>query len=292
LKEIHSFLVAGGDLRQVYLARYLRARGFAATLYGFAALPGHEDLKCGLERLPLAAAHCDAVVLPLPASRDGVTVNACYQEPMENLEALSGCLRRGQPVFAGMMTDAWKSNFFKKGVPVYDYFEREELIVSNAIPTAEGVLRLVMDRLPATVHGSSCVITGYGRTAKVLARALQGLRATVTIAARRCADLAWAASEGFAAVPLGSLAASLPPCQFFVNTVPTLVVDEAILRGLPQDCLVIDIASPPYGIDFAAAAELGLQTVVCGSLPGKTAPKTAGHIIGEAILNIIRESQG
>lgn len=52
---------------------------------------------------------------------------------------------------------------------------------------------------------------------------------------------------------------------------------------------MIDIASAPYGTDFACARELGLNVIVPGSLPGKTAPKTAGEIIADAILNIIKE---
>lgn len=80
-----------------------------------------------------------------------------------------------------------------------------------------------------------------------------------------------------------------PELDLLVNTVPSLVLDCKTLSALRRDCLVIDIASAPYGTDFACARELGLNVIVPGSLPGKTAPKTAGEIIADAILNIIKE---
>ena len=47
-----------------------------------------------------------------------------------------------------------------------------------------------------TVHGAQCAVTGYGRTAKVLADMLAALGAHVTVAARKCSDLAWARTGG------------------------------------------------------------------------------------------------
>ncbi len=77
--------------------------------------------------------------------------------------------------------------------------------------------------------------------------------------------------------------------DMLVNTVPAPIVDETILKNMRRDCLIVDIASAPYGVDFEAAKALGLDATAVGSLPGTTAPKSAGIIIGETILNIIRE---
>lgn len=139
-----------------------------------------------------------------------------------------------------------------------------------------------------TLHGARCAVTGYGRTAKVLADMLAALGARVTVAARKCSDLAWARTGGLDAVNISELMKTAPELDLLVNTVPSLVLDCKTLSALRRDCLVIDIASAPYGTDFACARELGLNVMVPGSLPGKTAPKTAGEIIADAILNIIR----
>lgn len=289
MRKIENLLVVGGDARQLYMAKKLAKLGFKAELYGFSELPEAKSLACGV---PLADAvrRVDAVILPLPASRDGVYVNAPFLCEAVSLAELSEAMSRGQSLFAGMMNEPWKSAFFKKGICVYDYFEREELIIGNAVPTAEGVVALAMEKLSVTLRGSRCAVTGYGRTARILDRTLLALGAKVTVAARKCRDLAWAAAEGCEGVYLSRLHETADEYDLLVNTVPTLVVGEEILSRLRPDCVIIDIASAPYGVDCAAAAEIGLEVLCPGSLPGKVAPKTSGEIIADAVANIIEEA--
>jgi dipicolinate synthase subunit A len=56
--------------------------------------------------------------------------------------------------------------------------------------------------------------------------------------------------------------------------------------------LLVDLASPPGGFDIVAAKKYGIDIIRALSLPAKTAPKTAGSIIAESILNIIEEEIG
>ena len=72
-----------------------------------------------------------------------------------------------------------------------------------------------------------------------------------------------------------------------INTVPIKVIEEKQLSNLNRDCLLIEVASAPFGIDFQAAKEKAFRVIKAGSLPGKVAPKTAGEIIGRSILPII-----
>ena len=74
-----------------------------------------------------------------------------------------------------------------------------------------------------------------------------------------------------------------------VNTVPSTVLTHDVLRAMRRDCPVIEIASPPYGTDLDAAQALGIHVQIAPSLPGKVAPKTAGVILADTVLNILRE---
>ncbi len=289
MKNVNKFLIIGGDKRQLYLARYMINLGYSAELFGFELLDGSNDIKSKHSELKQAVEDAQAIILPLPVSTDGVIINTPFGKHSQTLEKLSSCLDRDRIVFAGMMSNAWKSNFFKKGIKVYDYFEREELIVKNAIPTAQGVIKIAFENLPITLHGSKCLVTGYGRTAKVIAKMLSAMGAIVTVSARKCSDSAWANADGHSAIYLKDLHKENRDYDILVNTVPTLVIDKEILKNLNPECLIVDISSSPYGIDFAAAEDLGLKVIVAGSLPGKVAPKTAGEIIGDAIINIIKE---
>jgi len=62
-----------------------------------------------------------------------------------------------------------------------------------------------------------------------------------------------------------------------------------LLRKVNKDCLLIDLASKPGGIDFEKAKEMGLKTIWALSLPGKVAPVTAAKFIKDTISNIIDE---
>ena len=48
----------------------------------------------------------------------------------------------------------------------------------------------------------------------------------------------------------------------------------------------------PSGVDFEAASELGVQVIWALSLPGKTAPVSAGKIVAQTVNEIIDAEGG
>lgn len=74
-----------------------------------------------------------------------------------------------------------------------------------------------------------------------------------------------------------------------LNTVPALIFDEQLLMNTDKDTLFIDLASKPGGIDKAAATSFDIDVIHALGLPGKTAPKTAGIIIKNTIVNMLEE---
>ena len=74
-----------------------------------------------------------------------------------------------------------------------------------------------------------------------------------------------------------------------INTVPAQILGRAQLEDLKRGCLILDLASKPGGVDFDAAARLGVKVIWALSLPGKVAPVTAGQCIQTTIYNILRE---
>ena len=202
------------------------------------------------------------LILPVPLSRDGVHVLTSAAKPVE-IRTLAQSLPTDARVFCGMPREAAEP-FFRRGIRLYDYASREEFAVRNALPTAEGVAQILLQTLPTTVRGSHVLITGYGRTARACARLLSAMGAHVTIAARRCSSLAFADTDGS-------------------------VLTRDVLSAMRRDCPVVEIASAPDGTDMDAAAQLGVHVQAAPSLPGKVAPKTAGVILAETVLNILRE---
>ena len=75
------------------------------------------------------------------------------------------------------------------------------------------------------------------------------------------------------------------------NTIPSLILDAALLEQLREGCLLVDLASQP-GIDQKAAAAAGHPVIWARSLPGKLAPVTAAEAIRDTLYYILEERGG
>lgn len=264
--------VMGEDRRQYWVARALVAAGHPVSVYG---VPILEDT-----RLTVAEAVADAqvLVLPMPAAdQNGLLRLATDRSfPTERLWAL---LPQGITVFGGRLPENMPPE-----LAAVDYGKSEAVAIRNAVPTAEGAIQRAMELLPITLWQSRCLVIGFGRIGKLLAQRLRGLGASVTVAVRKSASHAMAAAMGFASDQTGVYRQGLGAYDCIFNTVPAMVLPEAQLRRTRPDCLLIDLASQPGGMDFDACARLPRQALHALSLPGQVAPATAGRIISDFIL--------
>ena len=133
------------------------------------------------------------------------------------------------------------------------------------------------------------MILGFGRIGKVLARKLAGLSAKVTCAARKDEDLAWIQAYGHKATNINTIDENLRQYDIIINTVPHMILNQERLQYLKDDCLLIDLASNPGGIDKKAVKDKKLKFVWALSLPGKVAPTTSAEFIKDTIYNIVKE---
>ncbi len=271
-----GFGVLGGDTRQEKLAAWLAEQGQRTVTWG---LGGDGPLEEALAQ--------DCLVLPLPVSRDGERLHTPLGREILALEDLWSRLRPGQRIFGGQVTAEMVRAVQAQGAVIEDYFRREELQVRNAVSTAEGAIQRAMERTDRTLHRMPCLVMGYGRIGKVLSHRLAGLGAIVTVSARKSADLAWIEAMGHRAVKTGE--APLEDFRLIFNTIPAPVLGEPQLRRLREDCLLIDLASAPGGVDRQAAEALGISAVQALALPGQAAPRTAAEAIGQTIFTILEE---
>lgn len=288
MKHEQNFWVLGGDLRQACLARLLAEDGHRVNAYalGDVVTPTENltqpDLLDGISR-------ADCVVLPLPVMGADGSLNTPLSRKALPLSAVLDTLAPSQVICGGRVDPIAGALAKERGLVIHDYFAREELAVANAVPTAEGAVQIAMEQLPITIHGARVLVTGYGRVGRMVADRMAALGARVCVAARRYEQLAWAQSEGYGTEQIGQLTGWLCAYDLVVNTVPALVLGEQELADLRPDCLIIDVASKPGGVDRKAADRLGRQVVWALSLPGKVAPVTAGDAIRCAIYNILHE---
>lgn len=277
----NTFLILGGDNRSLYLGEFLENQGFKVCYYAF----NHTECYNSLEE---AISVSDIIVLPLPFTRDRLTLNTPLFDEVVLISDILGLLSHKKMVFGGQLPKSFCEELDSKNCPYCDYFLLDELAIYNAVPTAEGVVQVLIEELPITIHGMKCGVLGYGRVGKVIANTLSSLGADVTVFARKQSAFAEIHASSMKYKNFDSLSIENNDFDALINTVPVKVLGLAQLSNLNSDCVLVEVASAPFGIDFQGAKERAIKVVKAGSLPGKVAPKTAGEIIGRSILPMIR----
>lgn len=283
-----KLLALGGDMRIVKMAESMAKEGLLISGFAFGSVPLDKRVRIQ-ENLSEAAKQAEIIILGLPCTRDGLTVDAPFYDEKIYFKDLFKMMDKAQILIGGMLGEKVKALARLYNIAYIDYFDREELQISNAIPTAEGAIEIAIKEMPITLNGANALVVGYGRIGKVLSRSLAGLCAKVTVSARSFADLAWIEAAGHKAVLTAELCPALEKYDVVFNTVPAQVISSKEMKCLKDDCLVIDLASKPGGVDMGAARKMGVKVIWALSLPGKVAPVSAGEIIKKTILNIINE---
>lgn len=284
----------GGDLRQVALAAALAKKGAESALWGIddTALDLEGAVRCGDWRDSVRDAR--AVVLPLPISKDGLTLNCpLYKGRSLDIETLFDELSSNVIVFGGLADEKFKERAKKVGIYCYDYYENEEFQLKNAIPSAEGAIEYAMRLFPKTIFSSDVAVIGYGRIGRVLSEMLKALNSHVTVFARKNTDVVKAALSGCRSEKIyeKDWHKELSKFDLVFNTVPVRLLSVDMLKNIGKHPIYVDLVSSPGGIDCQAAREFGIIAEKALSLPGKVAPVTAGEIICDCILSVLNENE-
>ena len=281
--NVPVILCVGGDARYVYACEELCRLGKVFS-YGACGYTGATVRLCSPEQMTAGA---ELLVLPM-LSQSGLDIKLADGKTV-SCRSLSGLLAKNALVVGGRLNTDVIEYFSSLGHDVADFFTREELVIRNCVPTAEGALQIALRELAVTVDGTRTLMIGYGRVAKACAKLFSAVGSDVTVAARKLSQLAQAQNDGCKAIGLNSIAENIGSFDIVINTVPAMVLTKQILERLGKDAIVIDLASMPGGTDFEAAKQLDRRVVHALALPGKTAPVTSGRLIAEAVINIFLE---
>lgn len=287
MSKINSFGIIGGDKRQITVAELISTDGYNVYVNGMEKINFYNNNieKCNIDEVISKSKY---IILPLPVTKDNLTINTPFSSDKIYIDKRFTEKLKGQIVFCGMKSKLLNIGNYFNDIKIYDYFDLEEVSVKNAVPTAEGAIEIAMREYYGTISGSSCLIAGFGRIGKVLAKMLKGIGANVTISARKKEDLAWINIFGYNAIKTCEIC-NTNDYDIIFNTIPYMIFDAHTLALCAENALVIDLASAPGGVDFEAAQRFGIKSIQALSLPGKVAPKTAGQIIKDTIYNIIEE---
>ena len=277
--------VIGGDLRTVYLAKML-AKEHTVITYG-QELAEFKTEAMKIDNLKSAIELSDIIIGPVPFSKDGESVHAKFsREKILVEEVVKYC--KGKLLIAGAISDEICNLSKENDVQIIDLMKEESLTVLNTIATAEGTLEIAINKTKRILHGSNVLVLGYGRVGKVVAKKFVAMGAFVTCAARKPEAFAWIEVDGYDMININKLGENLRKFDIIVNTPPVMILTKERLSKLKHDCLVIDLASYPGGIDIEAAKDLGINFEWALGLPGKVAPITAAEHIKKTLDEILK----
>ena len=285
-----NFSIIGGDLRIVKLAQILAQDENKVYTYGLEKaeeLKGNENvLMCN--KLTETVKDSEIIIGPIPFSSNGKDINAPFSDKEISIREMMHVIN-AKVLIAGTITPEVYELANDEYIEIIDIMKREELAVLNTISTAEGAIEIAIANTNKILHGSKVLVLGFGRIGKVLARKLAGLSAKVTCAARKDEDLAWIRAYGHMETNINTIGENLSEYDIIINTIPHLILTEDRIQYVKDDCLLIDLASNPGGIDKKAAKERNLKLIWALALPGKVAPVTTAEFIKDTIYNILKE---
>lgn len=240
--------------------------------------------KLRIENLDEILENNQIILLPLPTIKNGC-VNSPFSSNKIKFSDLASKIKDDQIVLSGSLGDKLrtKSN-------IIDYYHgNEELILKNAVTTAEGAVVLAINYSQQQINGRKCLVLGYGRVGKILAHTLKSLSAKVTVGARNLNALTTAESYGLGTLELKKLIQHIHEYEIIFNTIPSIILDKWTLELVNLDSLIMNLADGEGGVDFEFAKRLGLNVVHEGGIPGRIAPITAGKNIYDSVIRVIKE---
>lgn len=283
-------VLAGGDARQLEVIRRLTELDATITIAGFDRLDTSFSGVVKTDWSPDILKQADALILPaVGTDDDGIIPTIFTDQELKLTDEHLAVMPKKCKLITGMAKPYLKLLCAKHHIDLIELFERDDVAIYNSIPTAEGALMMAIQNTDITIHGSHCIVLGFGRTGFTMARTLQAVGAHVKVGVRRDDAFARAFEMGFEPFNMPELARQAGNIDLIFNTIPTMIVTAQVIAQLPLRACIIDLASKPGGTDFRFAEKRGIKALLAPGLPGIVAPKTAGRIIANSLTQIILE---
>lgn len=260
------------DMRQVYLADILNKKGHTVRCLD---IRNKKMMREQILKLEGFLGEADMLILPIP-------MTALLEQP-EFLEVLNRNIRKETLILGGCFPETFRDWMEQRGIASLDFMKDETVVEENAVATAEGAIADVILHSPYNIKESKIIVAGYGKCGKAIAARLQALGARVTILARKKESRKEAKKNGFYAADFAFGPEEAMGANVLINTVPAPVITELIIRELPKDAYLLDIASKSGGVDFKSAKEHGIAAELLLGIPGRYAPMESACILARAI---------
>lgn len=271
-----TVLIIGGDRRNYYLAVYLKDMGYEVACLD---VPGAVGNMC-VDRMEYG--RYDTIILPIPVTKDGKNIN-CPHITM-GLNEIIKTLNSLNSLCGGLIPEHIVNACYEADVFCYDFMKDDQVASRNAVATAEGAVTEAFLMSDKNIEGSKCLVAGFGRCGRVLADKLNCFGAEVTVMIRSEDAYKKVKCFGYKPIYFKDFKKLNEKYDYCFNTVPALVITADMIKQMPSDIVIIDIASKPGGCDFAYLDKHGIKYRHSLGIPGRYSPDSSGHILAEACL--------
>ena len=224
------------------------------------------------------------IVLPIPISTDGENLYMPFDDTKIKLTDLYNNVH-GKNIICGALKNSIKENL-EKDNKVIDIMKNEELTIKNTIPTAEGVIKIIIENTETTIDNSNIAIIGFGRVGKKIAELLNSLNSNIFCTDIKKEEVANIKRCGYNV--LNNNCRSFSKFDVIINTVPKIIIDKKELELIGKKTLIVDVASNPGGINYEYAKANGYNCIHALGLPGKVAPQTSAKYIKEVLTDLLK----
>ena len=170
--------IISGDKRQFYIKEYLKNNGYNAEIIT------NMDFN-----------NTDIIVAGTPFVKNNEYINCDYYTGFP-VDTFLGLLKPKQIVFAGSISEDIMK-LFTKNIKLIDVLKDEDVVWSNAMLTAEGLIGEIIKNTDFSLNNSKVLILGFGKCGTNIASRLFNLNCDVSIYDHTKKHLSQAVSYGY-----------------------------------------------------------------------------------------------
>ena len=282
-------LVLGGDLRYLEIINNLCSR-CSVDVVGCKNIFINDKIN-NVSIDSIDVSKYDIIVLPVNGVMDGNTIYCRFNnESISISDDFFVNSKENVSIFSGISTPCLEKLLAISNRKCTYMMNDINVIRENSILTVEGIVADVILNTEKSLNGSNILVFGYGNIGQVLVKYLNLLGANVTVSIIENDDKLILDNQGvscFFSNNVDDLISSISCTDVIINTVPSTVIDNSLIKYINRDAYVLDIASHPHGIDREVLDEFFIKNKLYLGIPGKVAPKTSGKILSKKINEVM-----
>lgn len=283
-----NVLVLGGDLRYLEIIDDLKSR-YSVSVVGYknTYIDGVKNIDINDVSIGLY----DVIILPINGVMDKNMINCRFNNvPIKLPSNLFVDSKDDVLIFSGISTPCLDKMLEVSNRNCIYMMKDKKVICENAVPTAEGVLADVINNTECTLSNSKILVFGYGNVGRVIVAYLSFFNSDICVSIiddNDKKDLDNLGIKCFYSNSLSDLIDNIGSADVIINTVPSTIISDDLIKYINRDCYVLDIASHPHGINREVLDEFFIKNKLYLGIPGKVAPKTSGKILCKKINDVM-----